>query len=116
METETVKTHLLFRDYAIRDTLTHYSDVTSWIQGEALTIWIENTHDQNLSIEVLGNIYRSSVGAVTVIAAFTVAAGTKTFKTLTVTDPGWLPYILVKAVAAAAPTKGFLNVSGLEKP
>jgi len=116
MEAKTVKHTLLFRDYAIRDILPHLSDVADWIKGEALTLWIENTHNQDLSIEVLGNIYRSSVGALTVIAAFTVAAGTKAYRTLTPRDPGWLPYILVKATAAAAPTKGFLNILALEKP
>jgi len=116
LKTEEIKEYLLFRDYAIRDTLAHLSDIAVWVLGEALTLWIENTHDQDLSIEVLGNIYRSSVGALTLIPAFTVAAGAKAYKTLMPQDPGWLPYVLVKATAAAAPTRGFLNVSALEKP
>jgi len=53
---------VLFRDYEIRDTLEHYSEVADWEVPEPLTIWVSNTLDQTVTVTVLLNIMASSIG------------------------------------------------------
>jgi len=113
---KTEKRKQVFIDYTIRDTLTHYSEIAEWIEGYALTIWIENTLDQDLTVQIKGNILPSRIGAVDIDATYIVEAGDRAARTLTADTSGWLPYILLSVVAAAAPTKGVVNAVCLEKP
>jgi len=101
---------VLFRDYEIRDTLEHYSEVAYWPVPKPLTIWVSNTLDQNVSITVLLNIMASSIGAVKVSEATIVTAGTQSFIAVIPENVGYLPHFLVKAVCTTAPTKGKLDV------
>jgi len=111
-----VKQVQLFIRHEIRDTLDHYSEICEWLNEEALTLFFSNTHDQALTIQVLGNKLPSRLGAISVGASFTLAANSQESRTLTLDTSGWLPYILVKAKAATAPTKGDLTVLALFKP
>jgi len=111
-----VKKVQLFARFPIRDTLAHPSDFCEWNKEPALTIWLSNTHDQDLTIQVYGNQVGSRLGAIPVGASFTLSAGSQESRTLTPDTSGWLPYILVEAKAATAPTKGDLSVLALFKP
>jgi len=105
----------LFARFPIRDTLAHPSDFCEWNEELALTLWFSNTHDQDLTIQVYGNQVGSRLGAIPVGASFTLAAGKQESRTLTPDTSGWLPYILIEAKAATAPTKGDLTVYALLK-
>jgi len=106
----------LFARFPIRDTLAHPSEVCEWNKEPALTLWLSNTHDQDSTIQVYGTQVGSRLGAVPVGASFTLSAGSQESRTLTPDTSGWLPYILVEARAATAPTKGDLTVLALFKP
>jgi hypothetical protein len=103
----------IFLGYEIRDTLKHESGVAEWPNLQTLTIYIENTHDQDLTITIRGNKEKTTLGSVEIVSAFTVPANSQAFKTLTAAQTGWLPYIYVTAKATAAPTSGQLNVTAL---
>jgi len=105
----------LFARFPIRDTLAHPSDFCEWNEEPALTLWLSNTHDQDLTIQVYGNQVGSRLGAVKVGASFTLPAGEQASRTLTPDTSGWLPYILIEAKAAVVPTKGDLTVLALFK-
>jgi len=111
-----IKLVQLFQRFEIRDTLAHPSEICLWNEEPALTLWLSNTHDQDLTIQVYGNQVGSRLGAVPVGASFTLSAGSQESRTLTPDTSGWLPYILVEAKAATAPTKGDLSVYALFKP
>jgi len=67
----------LFQRFKIRDTLAHPSDWCEWKEEPALTIWLSNTHDQDLTIQVYGNQVGSRLGAIPVGASFTLALDLK---------------------------------------
>ena len=101
----------LFLGYEIRDTATHESGVGEWPHLSAITIYIENGHNQDLTITIRGNKEKTTMGSVELVSAFTVSTGTAVSYTLTPETTGWLPYIYVTAKAATAPTTGEINVT-----
>jgi len=113
---KTVKAIQLLPEEPVRDTQVHYTEVLEWIEEKAVTIWISNTCDQPVTVQVKGNRLPSRLGAVNVGASFTVAANGQDVRTLTPNTTGWLPYILVEVSYATAPTKGVLTVLAYKKP
>ena len=109
----TVSYQHLFLGYKIRDTATHESGVGEWPHLQAITIYIENGHDQDLTITIRGSKEKTTMGSVELVSAFTVSANSVTFKTLHPRTTGWTPYIYVTAVAATAPTSGEINVTAI---
>ena len=101
----------LFLGYEIRDTQVHESGVGEWPHLQAITVYIENGHDQDLTVTIRGNKEKTTMGSVELVSAFTVSAGTTVSYTLTPETTGWLPYIYVTAKAATAPTTGEINVT-----
>jgi len=101
----------LFLGYEIRDIATHESGIGEWPHLSAITVYIENGHNQDLTITIRGNKERTVMGSVELVGAFTVAAGTAVSYTLTPETTGWLPYIYVTAKAATAPTTGEINAT-----
>ena len=101
----------LFLGYEIRDTQTHESGVGEWPHLQAITVYIENGHNQDLTITIRGNKEKTTMGSVELVSAFTVAAGTAVSYTLAPETTGWLPYIYITAKAATAPTTGEINVT-----
>ena len=101
----------LFLGYEIRDTQVHESGVGEWPHLQAITVYIENGHDQDLTITIRGNKEKTTMGSVELVSAFTVAAGTSTSYTLTPETTGWLPYIYVTAKTTTAPTTGEINAT-----
>jgi len=105
----------LFEGYEIRDTAEHPSEIIEWNEEEACTIWVSNTHDQDLIIQVKGNRLPSTLGSVNVGSSFTLSAGKQDSRTLTPNTSGWLPYIYITAKAATAPTKGAISAYALKR-
>ena len=62
----TVSYQHLFLGYKIRDTATHESGVGEWPHLQAITIYIENGHDQDLTIIIRGNKEKTTMGSVDV--------------------------------------------------
>jgi len=100
---------VLFKDYEIRDTLEHFSEVCNWVKPKPLTIWVSNTLDQTVTIQPLGNILPSRIGSVAVGASVDVASNTQTYITLVPVNVGYVPHVLVKASCTTAPTMGKLD-------
>jgi len=105
---------VLFDREAIRDTAAHYSDISDVGEFEAFTIFVSNLHDQPVEIQVKAHRLSTRLGAVNVGAAFTVAAGDQDARTWSFEDV-FLPYVLITATYATAPTKGDLTVSCIKK-
>jgi len=74
------------------------------------TVFVQNTLDQDVTIQVKKNRSKSVTGALDMGAAFSVAAGGNDAKTLTLETVGWLPYLFISAQCATAPTAGNLTI------
>ena len=90
----------------IRDVNTHTSDIADCSDFSVVTIYIANSLDQSITIQVKGNIEDSKSGAVNIGSTFTVAAGDYEARTLEPTDEGWLPYVYFTVVASTEPSLG----------
>lgn len=100
----------IFTDYAITDTNPHNSSIFNTSRYKFVTLYIENTHDQALTVQVKANRVNSTTGAVSVGASFTVAAtvGTEA-RTIIINNDGYLPYYFIEVSAAVAPLSGNVN-------
>jgi len=105
---------VLFDREVIRDIDVHYSDISDVGDFEVFTIFVSNLHDQPVDVQVKSHRLPSRLGAVNVGAAFTVAAGKQDARTVSAQDV-FLPYVLVTAQYATAPTKGDLTVYCIKK-
>ena len=76
----------------------------------AITIFVENGLDQDVSIQVKGNREKSTAGAINVGSSFTVVKNSNDARTLTPDTSGWLPYITVTAKCSTSPSTGKLTV------
>jgi len=100
----------VFDDEEIHDTNAHNSAIANMSKFKIVTIYVANTLDQIVSIQVKANRANSTIGATDVGVAFDVAATTGIEgRTLTPTGEGWLPYLFIEVTAAGVPTAGSLN-------
>jgi len=76
----------------------------------AVTIFVENSLDQDVTVQVKANRVKSTAGAINVGSSFTVTKGSNDARTLTPDTSGWLPYITVTAKCTTAPSTGKLTV------
>ena len=100
----------IFTDYAITDTNPHDSAIFNTSRYKYATFYIANTLNQSISVQVMTNRANSTTGAVTVGAAFTVAATTGIeARTKTSDTDGYLPYYYLVVTASVAPASGSVN-------
>jgi len=100
----------IFTDYAITDTNPHNSSIFNTSRYKFVTLYITNTHNQALTVQVMANRLNSTTGAVSVGTAFTVAATTGTeARTIIIDTDGYLPYYFIEVNAAVAPLSGDVN-------
>lgn len=100
----------IFTDYAITDTNPHNSSIFNTSRYKFVTLYITNTHDQALTVQVKANRLNSTTGAVGVGSTFTVAATTGTeARTIIIDNDGYLPYYFIEVSAAVAPLSGNVN-------
>lgn len=76
----------------------------------AVTVFVENGLDQDVTVQVKGNRVSSTTGAVNVGSSFVVPKGSCDARTLTPDTSGWLPYVFVEVSCSTAPTSGALSV------
>ena len=77
---------------------------------EPVTVFISNSHDQAVNVQVVGCRDSACSDSVDIGSAITVPAGSKDARTLTPETSGWLPFITVRVWCTTAPTNGALNV------
>jgi len=75
-----------------------------------VTVFVENTLDQDVTVRVKANRVESTTGALNVGAPFTVSANSNDAMTLTPDTSGWLPYIFVELQCSVTPTSGAVTV------
>ncbi len=80
-----------------------------------VTIWVDNSLNQAVSIQIKINDVQSLTGAIDLGTALSVAAGAKGYRTLKAED-GYSAYITVSCVCSVAPTAGSVTVKKLFAP
>ena len=75
-----------------------------------VTVFVENSLDQDVTVQVKANRVKSTTGAVDVGSSFTVPAGSSDARTLTPDTSGWLPYLYVELKCSTAPSSGSVTV------
>lgn len=87
------------------------NDVDTIIQMfRYITIFVDNSLDQDVSVQIKGNREQALAKSVNILSAFTVAKGTTYAKTLTPDNSTYLPYITVSVSCTTAPTTGSLFI------
>lgn len=74
-----------------------------------VTIYIINSLDQDVTVQIKGNIEKSTTNAVNVGSSFTVSAGSPDARTLTPDTSGWLPYLYLELTCSTAPSSGSIT-------
>jgi hypothetical protein len=75
-----------------------------------VSVYVENTLDQPVTVQILGAISSSPAATVPIGSSFTVPPNSADAKTLVPESSGWLPYITVSLACTTAPTTGVINV------
>ena len=99
-----------FLNYDIRDTSVHNSEIANDTTFSIVTLHVSNTLDQDVSIQIKGNILNSREGAIDMSSAFTTLASNYAARTITIQGEGWMPYVYFEATCSTAPTSG--NITG----
>jgi len=76
-----------------------------------ITIYVESTLDQPVSIQILGAPSNPPSSTVPIGTSFTVNPNSADFRTLIPEQSGWTPFITVSLSASTAPTKGYVKVT-----
>lgn len=97
-------------NYPIIDTSTHFSNIVDVTNFGIITLHITNTLNQDVAIQMKGNILNSKEGAIDMGSAFTTLTSNYAARTITTEGDGWMPYVYFEATCATAPTSG--NVTG----
>lgn len=84
------------------------------IFGRTITLYVINTLDQDVDVQVKGNRVKSTDNAADVGNSFTVASGTADYQSLVPEQSGITPYVYVELSCATAPTSGNVTVYQLE--
>ena len=93
----------------IRDTAEHYSDVVGFEPEKynSLTIVIENSLDQDITVQVQGALnYDFTIGVCNIGSSKTISANSNDY--ISVDD--YFPFIRVKIIASTTPSAGNVNV------
>ena len=97
-------------NYEIRNTSIHRSEIANDTTFSIVTLHVENTLDQTVTIQIKGNILSSLNGAVDMGSSFTVVPSDFEARTTIIASDGWMPYIYFEASCATEPTSG--NITG----
>jgi len=95
----------VFDALAIRDTATHNSDVSDCQGWGKKTIIVQNGLDQDVSIQVQGDVESAFGNPYDIQSAFTVTAGKSSYKAL----DEYHEFLRLQATASIAPTTGTLT-------
>ncbi|GAG87738.1 unnamed protein product, partial [marine sediment metagenome] len=93
---------------SIRVAGTFFTESINWKRGKRLIIKVENTLDQAVQIQPIGNITNARDAAVNINGPFPCAAASGITVGLAWDD--WHPYVWARITAAVAPTSGELKI------
>ncbi len=100
--------------YAIRTTGTFYSNkMVDWTRGKRLLVKVESSLDQDVDIQLIGNIVDDMELATDIDIAKTCPANDNI--SIGPAWDHWCPYIGVKITVAVAPTAGLLTISAVSQ-
>jgi len=93
---------------------TFYSDrMVDWRQGKRIYFLVQSTLNEDVEIQVIGNITDSKEGATDIDIAHTCPKNDNI--SIGPAWDHWCPYIGIKITAAAAPTSGLLTISAIRQ-
>ena len=75
-----------------------------------VTIYVINSLDQDVTVQIKGNRVQSTTNASKVGASFTIPAGESDFRTLVAEQSGILPWLYVELSCSTAPSDGSVTV------
>ncbi len=91
---------------------TFYSDkMVDWRQGKRIYLFVESTLNQDVEIQVIGNMTDSKEGATDINVTHTCTKNDNI--SIGPAWDDWCPYIGVKITTAVAPTAGVLTISAV---
>ena len=96
-------------NYTIRDTSVHNSEIANDTTFSIVTLHVSNTLNQDVAIQMKGNILSSKEGAIDMGSSFTALASNYAARTITIEGDGWMPYVYFEATCTTAPTSGNLT-------
>jgi len=100
--------------YAIRTTGTFYSNkMVDWTRGKRLLVKVESSLDQEVDIQLIGNIVDDMELATDIDIAKTCPA--KDNISIGPAWDHWCPYIGVRITATTAPTEGLLTITAVSQ-
>jgi len=76
----------------------------------ARTIYVVNSLDQDVTIQIKGNRAKSTENSADVGGSFTVPAGKADFRTLVVDQSGVLPFLYLELSCSTPPSSGSVDV------
>jgi len=105
------KAYELYKPTQIRSAMTVNPDESNWVDlrrkrpQAPLIIWVTNSHDQSLGIQVVGNIAKTTSDMVPIGAGQTVDANGGVLS-IFIDDSYWHPYISLSITASIQPSTG----------
>ncbi len=75
-----------------------------------ITIYVINQLDEDVSVNIVGNLNPEAGSGEVPIGNFTVSAGGSDFRTLVPSASGYMPWIYPELTCSTAPTKGKVYV------
>lgn len=97
-------------NHSINNVSTHFSNIVAVTNFSIVTLHVSNTLDQDVSIQMKGNITNQRDGAIDMGTPFTVSSSNYAARTVTIEGDGWMPYLYFEATCSTAPTSG--NITG----
>jgi len=101
-------------DEAIRDTADHDSSTVPPDFFNVLTLFVENGLDQDVTVQLRGARVDDVTKGTNVGTSFTVAAGSRGFKTYNLKE-NLVPFYYARVKASVAPTSGSVVVYAIKR-
>ena len=76
------------------------------VAGKVVTIYIINTLDQTVTVQIKGNRVESTLNASNIGGSFTIGSNSADYRTLVAEQSGILPYIYLELSCSTAPANG----------
>ncbi|GAJ08218.1 unnamed protein product [marine sediment metagenome] len=96
---------------AIKAAGTFYSELVNWTKGKRLILKVENTLDQAVQIQPIGNVKNSIDKGTDISSALSCTANGNISVGLAWDD--WHPYVGARITVAVAPTSGELKIEAV---
>ena len=90
-----------------------YTDMVDWRRGKRIYFFVQSTLNQDVEIQVIGNMTASKEGATDIDIAHTCPKNDNI--SIGPAWDHWCPYIGIEITAAVAPTAGALTISAVSQ-